>query len=377
MTKTLNFDPETNRRQFWGIVFLFGTLVALINVGIIFTDRMAAGDDIPIIYPLINEFNGVYTSLLLLPFIFWMIRKFPLTRKTWLTRLPLHLLGTIVFGFFHTTLMYISRTVIYQLAGLGDYSQFYGVLKYRYLMEYQKQFVVYWLVYGVVFWITSLRENQRQKLRAAQLEEQLTKSRLQALQMQLNPHFLFNTLNMISSTMYEDVKAADKMIAYLSDLLRLTLKSSHSETHKLSRELDLLEIYVEIMRARFKDRLVVKTTVSDDVRDAQVPRFILQPLVENSIKYGMENLKTAEISIMARRKNQRLTLIIRDNGPGINGHLAQLKNNGVGLSNTAERLEKMYGNDQQFELLNLPGGGLQVKIEIPFRQMEVEETADE
>ena len=361
-----------NPLKIWGIILLFGTMIAFLNIGIIITNDLANRDAITIKYVLINELSGVYTSLLLLPFIFWMYERFPLKRGTFWAYLPLHLLATMIFGATHTTLMYLSRTAIYALLNLGDYDTFYGLLKYRYLMEYQKQFVVYWLVYGTIFLIKSLRESQQQKLRASQLEQQLTKTRLQALQMQLNPHFLFNTLNMISSTMYEDIKAADKMIAYLSDLLRLTLAGKGVETHSLEKELALLDLYIAIMRARFRDKLQVHINARGEALQAKVPGFILQPLVENSIKYGMESLKTVTIEIAARKEQDKLFLLIKDNGPGIEKDFSQRQNKGVGLSNTAERLEKLYGGNHLFQMENLSGGGLQITLKIPFQKAREE-----
>jgi two-component system LytT family sensor kinase len=186
--------------------------------------------------------------------------------------------------------------------------------------------------------------------------------------MQLHPHFLFNTLNMISSTMYDDVKAADKMIANLSDLLRITLDSRGAEEHTLEKELEIVHLYIEIMKARFQDKLTVKTDIENATQEALVPGFILQPLVENSIKHCMKKLKTAEISIASRMENGKLKLIIQDNGPGISGEMNQIFKNGVGLSNTVERLEQLYGNNHHFQLQNRGEGGLQVVMELPFKK---------
>ena len=138
------------------------------------------------------------------------------------------------------------------------------------------------------------------------MEEKLTKARLQALQMQLNPHFFFNTLNLISSTMYENVKAADKMLASLSDLMRITLKKTDDEGFTLENELELLTLYLEIMRARFQDKLIVNMDIDKETLQAKVPSFIMQPLVENSIKYSMGTLKIAEIMIQSKKKNNRM-----------------------------------------------------------------------
>jgi LytS/YehU family sensor histidine kinase len=261
--------------------------------------------------------------------------------------------------------MFGSRAFIFWLVDLGRYD--YGHLSYRFVMEYSHQFFAFWSIWAIVLIIDYVRENQRQKLRAAELEQQLSRARLQALQMQLNPHFLFNTLNVISATMYDDVKAADKMMARLSDLLRKTLNGANWQEHPLKTELELLDLYVDIMKARFHDKLSVQMNIEHETLNAKVPGFILQPLVENSIRYSMETLQSAEVEIQSRRENGKMKLIVTDNGPGISAPLEEVMNSGVGLANTAERLEKLYGREHAFHLRNRNEGGLQVILEIPFR----------
>ena len=348
------------------ILLLFITVMAALNFIRFVTNRLAEGEPPHYKFFLVMETTGAYTVLILLPFAIWFIKKFPITRQTLLIRIPLHLLASMIFGFSHTMLMYFSRVAIFSMAGWGSYD--YGKFIYKIPMEYTHQFFTYALIYGIVMFIKYLRESQEQKVRASQLEQQLTKARLQALQMQLHPHFLFNTLNMISSTMYDDVKSADKMIANLSDLLRITLDSKGAEEHRLEKELEILSLYIEIMKARFQNKLVFITEIQELTTEALVPGFILQPLVENSIKYGMKTLKRAEISIVSRKENETLKLIIEDNGPGISDEMESLFKSGVGLSNTVERLEQLYENNYQFHLQNRDEGGVQVMMEIPFRK---------
>lgn len=362
-------EKETyfNKRRLtrWAVVFIFVTLMALMNIGVIMTDEMAYGKTIPFQYPLINELTGFYTILLLLPLVLWFFKKFPIRRRNLLSHIPLYLLVSMVFGVCHTFLMSLSRNIIYPLAGLKAYNP--GSMVYRILMEYHKQLLTFWFIFAVFTLIRYVQKNQERQLRTAQLEEQLTKARLQALQVQLNPHFLFNTLNMISSTMYENVKAADKMITYLSDLLRITLSRANRQEYALNEELELLHLYIEIMNARFRDNLTIHMNIDSKSRQALVPAFILQPLVENSIKHSMENLETTEITITSQKKDNRVVLLVADNGPGIQGHPDKAIANGFGLANIVERLEKLYGNHQQFQLENLDVGGLQVTVEIPYR----------
>ncbi|MFO7888756.1 MAG: histidine kinase, partial [bacterium] len=360
-----------NRRTVWLLIFLVLTVMFLSNYARFITSSLAEGRPAKYIENLICEATGIYTVLLLIPLVVWFVKKFPITRQNIFTHLPLHILGSMVYGTIHTLLMYWSRTFIFWMLNLGTYD--YGRIMYRFLMEYSHQFFTYWIIYITVLFFRYVKQTQEQKLKTVQLQEQLTKVRLEALQMQLHPHFLFNTLNMISSTMYEDPKAADRMIANLSDLLRITLDSKGGEEHTLEKELEILDIYLKIMKARYKNKLTIDTHIAENTLKALVPGFILQPLVENSIKFSMENLQSTEIDIISRKEDSTLKLIIRDNGPGILGNPDIVIKNGVGLSNTAERLEKLYGDDHRFNLQNLDERGLQVEIQIPFQSSTVEE----
>ena len=356
-----------NRKQLlkWLIIFLGFTLIALMNWARFVTSELAESEPGKVQFYFIMETTGAYAVMLLLPLLVKFFNSYPLQRDNLHVRIPLYMLASMLYGASHTMLMFLSRNLIFWIADLGAYD--YGQLGYRFLMEYTHQFFSFWAIWGVVLFVEYVRENQRQKLKTSQLEEQLTKVRLQALQMQLNPHFLFNTLNMISSTMYDDVKAADKMIASLSDLLRKTLNSANWQEHSLENELELLNLYIEIMKVRFRDKLFVKTNIENETLNALVPGFILQPLVENSIRYSMETLKNTEIEIATHKENGMMKLIIKDNGLGIPEDSGQMMNHGVGLSNTVERLEKLYGSHHTYQLQNLSSGGFQVVMEIPFR----------
>ncbi|MFQ5627350.1 MAG: sensor histidine kinase, partial [bacterium] len=284
---------EKNRSIKWLLIFLFCTFIGLANFNRFTTNELAEGQSPPVQKLFVNEMTGAYAILVILPFLLWSFRKFPLKRKNLPKRLPLYLLASMIFGASHTMLMFLSRKAIYWLVLQESYN--YGHLGLRFVMEYNHQIFTFWLIYGVVFVATAIRENQKQKLKASQLEEQLSKARLQALQMQLNPHFLFNTLNMISSTMYEDVDAADKMLTRLSDLLRVTLNRTNAQQHSLEKEIEHVNLYIDIMKARFNEKLHIKMNIEDDANYALVPGLILQPLVENAIVYSMKSVDTAEI----------------------------------------------------------------------------------
>lgn len=336
--------------------------MALLNIGVIVTDELANGYKVDWPRYIINELSGSWVILPFIPLLIWFFKKFPISRSTILSHLPLHFVMILIFGASHTFLMYIVRIPLYQWFDLGNYGKWYGILEYRLAMEYFKQFLFYWVFYGGYLFLEKLQESQQQQIRAAQLEEQLTKARLQSLKMQLNPHFLFNTLNAISSMMYEDLDAADKMMAILSDMLRSTL-NIQVEVHPLEQELALLDRYIHIMKIRFKDKLATNLEIEKQVKQAMIPVFLLQPLIENSIKYGIEAKGKVAVDLKVKIVNDKLSIRLEDNGPGIHSHAP----NGIGWSNTLERLEKLFNNDFVFNIKNKPEGGLRVAVEIPLR----------
>lgn len=352
-------------RTKWSIVFfLLFTLIGVMNFNRFSINELAEGNSPN--YPdyLINEMTGAYAVLVLLPVVLSFFARFPLRHATWRRHLPLYLLANAAFGVSHTMLMFLSRKALYPLLLAKEYD--YGHLGYRLVMEYNHQFFTFWIIYGAAYLVNMLRAHQQQKLKAAELQQQLIKARLEALQMQLNPHFLFNTLNLISATMYEEVAAADKMLANLSDLLRLTLPPAAAVQQTLEQELAALQLYLNLMQARFADKLHVEFDIAVEAKAALVPAFLLQPLVENSIQHGMQSLHAVTVIIQARQEEHRLRLTVQDNGPGLAAAPARAWRKGVGLSNTAERLEKLYGASHRFSLQNRASGGVEVIIEFPF-----------
>jgi sensor histidine kinase YesM len=210
------------------------------------------------------------------------------------------------------------------------------------------------------------RRFHERELRASELEKRLAEARLQALQMQLNPHFLFNTLHAISSLMHRDIDAADRMIVRLSDLLRSALENVGIQEVQLREELAFLDSYLEIEQTRFGDRLTLRREIDPETLDALVPNLVLQPLMENAIRHGIEpRAQPGLIGLRARRENGMLHLQVFDNGNGIAA--PQTFEEGIGLSNTRARLQQLYGNAQRLELANSPQGGLVVSVRIPWR----------
>lgn len=344
--------------------FGIGTAVGILNTSIVVTTYLTEGEKFSLFRPAVWEFTGSYSFALLLPLALFIFRKYPVSKNNFAKPVFIYFLTSLAIGLLHVFFMYYSRQFIYNLAGWGAYN--YGDLTFRILMEYIKictGLLTAFLIYNL---FRHTKEREAEKARRARLEEQLTRTRLLALKSQLNPHFLFNTLNMISSAMYEDVNTADKMIANLSAMLRTTLYSSDKTDYTLKEELDFLNLYIEIMKSRFNDKLEINFSIDESSRKGLVPHFLLQPLVENSIKYGMENLSGVTIDIETTKNNGRLILNIKDNGPGINYSRSEVLSKGVGISNTIERLEKTFNDDFTFSWNNLESGVV-FTINIPFR----------
>lgn len=224
------------------------------------------------------------------------------------------------------------------------------------------------LIYGVIVTISHAidyyRKYHERTVHALELEKHLTEARLQSLLRQLKPHFLFNTLNGIASLMHSDVNAADKMLVRLSELLRLTMHHPGQPLTKLRDEIAFIEKYLEIERIRFRDRLTARVDAEAAVLDAEVPSLILQPLVENAIRHGIEPRPGAgRVEIGARRDGGRLVLTVRDNGAG--QPPGGFTREGIGLANTRARLRELYGERHEFELRNHPEGGLEIRISLP------------
>jgi two-component system LytT family sensor kinase len=223
-------------------------------------------------------------------------------------------------------------------------------------------FLYYWLILGVQAAFVYQRMYQQQRVTSAELEGRLTEARLEALRLQVHPHFLFNTLNAISAFVEADPERARRMISRLGDLLRRTLDSGTAAELPLGRELDLLGPYLEIQRIRFGDRLSIEVDVTEGTAAALIPALMLQPLVENAVEHGVSRTSNGgRVRLSAERAGDRLRLEIADNGPG------PTKNgDGIGLANTRARLAGLYGTAGRLELKGAANGTV-VTIELPFR----------
>lgn len=213
------------------------------------------------------------------------------------------------------------------------------------------------------------RRDQELELRSSRLASDLAKTQLQVLEMQLQPHFLFNTLNSIMVLIGKDPQTAQRTVARLANILRRSLDRRGTQEVTLQEELEFLDRYLEIERLRFGDRLTVEHHVGAGVGDALVPNMLFQPLVENAIRHGVSARRgPARIDVVAEREDGRLVLHVKDNGVGLQGNGTEMLKMGIGLGNTRERLQRLYGHHHQLELKSLPEGGVDVQVVIPYHK---------
>jgi two-component system, LytTR family, sensor kinase len=345
------------RGKFAVLLLAYASATTLLEFTYRYLDIVARQRHEPWAVSFIEQSTGCYAAVVVILLAVWAARRYPLDSPAWARNLPRHFAILLAGSIAHTTLNWGLRSLIFPLTGLGRYH--YGVMPTRYFMELPADVIIYALWAG----LTTLFYRQ---FRATDLEKTLAQAQLQNLRLQLNPHFLFNTLNTISSVMYEDVRAADRMIARLSDLLRSTLDQGDAQEVTLEREIEFLRLYVETMKARFEERLEVAVDAGEETRGALVPPLVLQPLVENSIRHGADDRSNVRIEVRAARENGSLWLEIRDHGPGLPGGKHGALGGGIGLSNTAERLERLYGGTHRLDLRNAEDGGLIVTLQVPF-----------
>ena len=345
----------------WAIVFALWTLLGLFFASETFFAFQLGGQSISWRQALLYELPGWYMWALLAPAIVLLSARVRFARDRWTFALIFHLTASLLFSILQLTLE-IALTRALQPANAATTS-FVSAL--RFVLETGSHFnlIAYWGVLAATYALAYYRRNQERDLRALQLEARLAQTRLQVLEMELQPHFLFNTLNAVAALVHKDPDTAERMIARLGDLLRLTLKSDQQEV-SLEEELQLLDRYIDIEKTRFRGRLQVELAVEPQTLQARVPRLLLQPLVENAIRHGVaRSASGGSITVSAASSAHALQLRIADDGPGI-GKDAQ--KTGIGLSNTRERLRQLYGDRHTLDLVNRADGGLLVQVTIPF-----------
>jgi len=308
---------------------------------------------------LVEQTTGAYSALVLLPLVIWVTRRFA-CRPWWIVA-GAGLAGAAAYSVLHTTLMALSRSAIYHIFGLGTYD--YGIMLYRYPMEASNDVITYATIALIVVFYDRIAQARRSELEAAELRVKLAEANLQNLRLQLHPHFLFNTLNAISSVMYEDVRKADEMLAKLSDFMRLVLAAGDVQHVPLQEELDVERMYVDIMSTRLEWSLRLNVTVDESAHGARVPFMLLQPLLENGIRHGMpSDRRRLDLWIDVARSNGSTIIRVSDDGTGIDpGYVA-----GVGLKNVRSRLAYLFGDRASMQIGPRAKGGTVATLSFPY-----------
>jgi signal transduction histidine kinase len=308
-----------------------------------------------------------YIPALLAPIIMAIALRHPFDRSRWPQQLLLHVAAALSYSVVHTTIMMAVRRLL--LIGQDLPPNFPGWVNYTvlsYLTQLDWLLMTYLFLIGLTYALAYRRESEARALNTSQLETRLVEAQLQALQRQLHPHFLFNTLNTVSGLIRTDPDAADTMLDRLGDLLRMTLHTSGVQEVSLKEELEVLGKYLDIERTRFGNRLTIEMHVQPEALDARVPSLVLQPLVENAIRHGIApNARPGWIAVYAQRDNRDLVLQVLDNGDGLPPERLTALNRGVGLENTRARLTHLHRDRFEFTFSNLERGFC-VTIRIPF-----------
>ena len=355
-----------------GVALVVCTLIGLLEASQVYFMSARAGRPITFGRSMATTMPSWFVLAALVPFVVAIARRFPLETLRRPSTVFAHMGAAAVYSVLNLLIAgWLSDFVFSDLGQrYGFIGNFWRLLGIYFTLVVMQYFSVVGAYYAYVY-NRRYREKERAaaelQVRTSQLEASLSRANLEALRMQLNPHFLFNTLNTVSVLALKGEKQrVSRMLSRLSDLLRLSLENDR-QTLSLREELEFLERYLEIEQVRFKDRLSVNVDVDPAAYDAEVPSLMLQPIVENAVKYGFsQTIGPGEISIDCRVNGDTVEIDVSDTGPGLPESRAQSGGTGVGLANTRARLEQLYGGNYTLDLVNRPEGGAQVRVRFPF-----------
>lgn len=339
------------------------TLLGLSFAGQSYFSAIAFGNAVPLSRALSAALSDWYVLGVLFYPTQRMCRRFPFERPFLVRHVWVHLVFSGLFSVAHIVLYILVRGALNPEAfAFQESFTFWFIRRFHGNLFYYWTFVI---VSHAFEYYRRLRERER---KAAELEGRLAQAQLHALKMQLQPHFLFNTLHTISELIHEEPEAADRMIARLSELLRMTLDNTGTQEVPLKEEIEFLDLYLEIERTRLGDRLTVRMDIDPATLAAKVPNLVLQPLVENAIRHGIAPYASpGQVTIRSELADGVLRLQVRDNGPGLARASGNRGQKGVGLANTQARLQQLYGASHSFEASRHAAGGFVVNIAIPFQ----------
>jgi two-component system, LytTR family, sensor kinase len=360
------------------LYFLLWTVLGLFYFSQGLTQRLVTHDPTPWWRYLVAWLSGVYIWALLTPVILLLGRRFAIGRRgAGLRPIALHLLLSAGFSLFELCLESVVYSQLHLFPALTSFRQTAGQLL---VMGFHGDVLDYWMVLGVQWGALYYHRYQERsqealklELRASELQSQLVSAQLTALKMQLQPHFLFNTLNAIMVLVRQHKsKEAERMLGHLGDLLRGVLEDVEAQEVPLCRELEYLRLYLAIEQVRFPDRLRVEISADPATHAALVPQLVLQPIVENAIRHGIgRSLSAGHILISAAKINDNVELRVQDDGPGFSPGESP-EERGIGLTNTRARLQQLHGEDASLEIENCAQGGVIVTMNLPFRHCRAE-----
>ena len=374
-TPDVETSPERERWVVAGVIIALTLFCAAVEASQNYVAAINFGKPVQWSESIRRTFPSWVILALLVPGVLYLARRFPIERDRWRTFGAVHLLGASLFAVAH-----LGGTALYYSAVDGVFERL-PMLMNKFISAY---FILDVLVYcgivGASHAVRYYREARSREVATARLQESLTQARLATLRGQLNPHFLFNTLNAITTMALK--REHDNVVAtlgYLSELLRVSLDDRLPQEVALADELELLERYLEIQRIRFGDRLTVTRDVDEEALNALVPIMILQPLAENAIVHGIAPVRgPGELRLRAARRNGDLLLEVSDTGPGFEESAAPVRDTrsapegtrttgGIGLANTRARLAQLYGDQSSFSVGAAEIGGARVSVTLPFR----------
>ncbi len=348
------------------LIFGVWTLLGVLIAGEVVVVYRLSGREFPVGEALIWYLAWTYTWALFTPVILWLRRRFPFQSGRWLSTLALHIVASLLIAWIGALAFNLAGQVLGQIEGGMAVLLRESLERFVAFLHFDPLF--YWIIIGLAYLLEHYQTSRARELRASQLETQLAEARLQALESQLHPHFLFNALNTIAVLVRTERSAqAVRVVTGLGELLRRALDGAGAQVVPLKQEIEFIRRYLEIEQIRFGERLQVELHIEPSAQDAQVPYLILQPLVENAIQHGIASRTGAgKLRIDASRDDGRLRLSVRDDGPGLSEEAEGTPGNGVGLSTTKERLERLYGDDHSFVIENAADGGVIASLDLPF-----------
>jgi hypothetical protein len=354
----------------WTRIFLWALAVATplawSSVAFVYFGMLAVGRPLSVEHAILAGLQDWYPWALLAPLIFWLGKRFRLERRRWIASSLVHLVcGTLVavgdLALVTAINQYFGPTVSY----VGSFAEVYPRIVLRY---FHFAFIIYWVIVAAAHAVEYYRSDRNRELQTLRLQSELTQAQLAALRMQLQPHFLFNTLHTIASLVRDGrSEAATSTIARLGELFRQSLGNGQRNEVSLREELAFVDAYLQIEQTRFSDRLVVRYDVDPEALEARIPTMALQPLVENAIRHGIAvDPSGGRVEVRARRRNGSLQVeVANDGAPVAEDGAARV--DGVGLANTRARLTRMYGRGGRLELRPDPERGTVAVLEVPWQ----------